>query len=321
MTTDKTAQVIKGGKKETEAGGKVERVSRPGEFGTFDIDTDCILGPSNESLKTTDQYKHVCGVNGSTLQTAEQNKSAEVRDALIDHLIWRSEQICTRHKAGILGYSTATNLTLSSLTTVLGAAGAIVSGELAKSILSGGAATASGLRSNISDEVFYRYVTPAVLGKISDLRESDYKYIQGRRKVAVSADKTKPGGPTEAEIEYKPRDYSQYSAREAVVDVERYHQKCSFYVGLEALARNLPRYEDTRQGLKTRVEDLKALLTAKETERTAITALPAGRQKESKLTAINRSIDDINRQIETLTLQMIHARSYETTSGSTGNQQ
>jgi len=146
--------------------------------------------------------------------TKEETRLA--RNQLMLTIIRRSEVVCNYHKGAIMANSAAADFStglLSSVASTLSSAFSPVTTKTALSTVSAiSSATGTGLRANIYQNV----LAPAVVTEINNQREVMRSQILAR----------------------KGEDISSYPITEALYEVERYHELCSFYVGLAELAKD-----------------------------------------------------------------------------------
>jgi hypothetical protein len=300
--------------------------------------------------------------NDPGLNTPEK---AVMRNRFQDYLLWRSEQQCERHKAGILSTQSTTNFALNTVTTGTAAIAGIVLAP-ATNILAAIAAISSGTRAHFNEDFYRQFLAPAVLKRINTDRANKYAEIMGKRGVqvierpagtvtAVSArtdgvstvvvakapdvsptkatpattvvtTSTTTSNPTvvdqatnTASVSTTTTDSTinyagtrrvvllqDYSIEEALADVERYHQLCSFSSGLASLVNPGEKYEDTSKGIQARIEALRDMQTANEKQAVALITSSGNSNNEAarRLREIN---DDISRQIMVLQHRMLTA--------------
>lgn len=211
---------------------------------------------------------------------AEGEKSAFVeaaadsskRNNLMDHLIGLSNQFCGQHKSEIIANAAVTNLTLSSVTTVLGGAGAIFTGATAARVLSGSAATTNAIRSNVNEQIYANMLAGAVIQKIDELREKKRMELNQKR-----------GFGNE-----------RYSAWAMLDDVSEYHEACSFYAGLSALADKSKRIA-TADEIRGRIDALKSQRDANDTR---INQSAVSQQEKITLQTSNESLAKAVQQLQ-----------------------
>ena len=141
-------------------------------------------------------------------------ESEEHRNRLQADIIRRSNEICTAHKGKILANQAIFSFSTRLLSTILSGVSAAVGGEVVKSALSTAAAAAGATGAEIDANFYQNLLATAILNKIDDLRTTAYNRIQ------AAQTKTK----------------EEYTVNQAVLDAANYHAKCSFFVGVMALA-------------------------------------------------------------------------------------
>lgn len=173
------------------------------------------------------------------------------RNNLQDLLRIRSDQICGIKEAQIKGTADFVSGGLSSLATILGGVGAIVTGTTAARALSGSAGITSGVNGNITSTVYQDYVTSAITKAIDGARQTKWATIETQRSMTID----------------------KYGVYEAVRDVNEYHQLCSFAAGLSQLTTQAEKLAPQQQTLSQGVSDMGTLQTQIKTNQDAITTL------------------------------------------------
>jgi hypothetical protein len=190
------------------------------------IDLECFRFPEGW------QPQHVSQENGANSQRSAYAQAAEdatARNRLTSILLSQSDEICTIELGRITSNEATVNSSLSILNTGLTAAANIVSGELAKSILTGGATVAGSSRDHINAHVYRSQFSYALARAITIERRSLRQQIEARY----------GDTPTEFTID------------QAIRAVNEYHNNCSFYRGLGLVIasvegkENLERFENT----------------------------------------------------------------------------
>lgn len=184
------------------------------------------------------EQKQISGTTGKPQNpdTKDVQKLTEqqARNAVVQELRSRSNEICDLHKAAILAHNAVFNISLGGLTTLLAGTASVV-GSFQAPIFAAGAAGTNSLRSLVNDEVYARSVAGLIVRAIEKGRLQSWD--------ALSAKLSKP--------------YSEYDIYAAISDAEEFHQTCSFYVGITRISEAL---ENQRGSLQSR----KAALDAEE---------------------------------------------------------
>ncbi|MGH6781222.1 MAG: hypothetical protein ACREB5_03830 [Sphingomonadaceae bacterium] len=141
------------------------------------------------------------------------------RNRLAAMLMKHSDDVCIATLGRAANNEAVSNVLLNILTTTLAATSTIVTGDLAKSILSGGATITSGSRDHINADVFRNKITSAVTQAIGN----------ERRKLSDTID---------GNLRLSPDDYTTDMM---IRDVNRYHQECSYIRGLELVVKSVDR--------------------------------------------------------------------------------
>lgn len=174
------------------------------------------------------------GCNYAT--AAGSGASAELcRNRLMDHLVMLSDQRCAAHKAAIEANAAGTNFAFSSLTTLLGGAGAIVTGADAARALAGSAGAVSGVHANWNESIYQKNVATAIVAKIDESRQALLEKMMTAR-----------SNPS-----------AVYTVDAMLADVYRYHDSCSFYSGLMNLGKSATA-PATADALRGRIASLRA---------------------------------------------------------------
>lgn len=168
------------------------------------IDLDCFRFP--EATRSTDR---------ATLAYALATKSDADRNRLTSILLKHSDDVCTLELGRLTANEAITNSALSILNTGLSTAATIVTGELANSILSGGAGFVGASRDHLNVHVYRNTIAQAVSQVITAERKKLHDDIKKNYIAKVG----------------------QWSVDEAIRSVNQYHAQCSFYKGLELLLK------------------------------------------------------------------------------------
>ncbi|MBT7943200.1 MAG: hypothetical protein HN719_07575 [Alphaproteobacteria bacterium] len=147
-------------------------------------------------------------------QVPEEAKKG--RDRIQDRLIAASNQRCNVYKTYLKRLDSHAGFFFGALSTVLGGAGAIVTGEAAARTLSGLAGITSGVGAEYEKSFFANVATHFIIPGIDQRRDEILLKIEtnrnGDNNTSVSVDK--------------------YTVERAVADASDYHGACSMNVGL-----------------------------------------------------------------------------------------
>jgi hypothetical protein len=161
------------------------------------------------------------------------------RNRLAAVLVKHSDDVCTKELGDISAREAISNTVLGTITSTLSTVSSIVTGTKLKSWLAGGAAISSATRDHINAEVFRNVLSNAMA-----------KAIENSRATQLTAIKTA----------LKDNDVTDYTIDDAIRDINRYHQTCSFYNGLvlvvDAVNRAGPTIENDYRTLTTAISDL-----------------------------------------------------------------
>lgn len=174
------------------------------------IDLDCFTFPENAPLA-----KSIEPPPRDILAYTLATQTPEARNRLTSIIIKHSDDICTMELGRLTANEATANTALSIVGTGLSTAATVVGGELAKSILSGGAALASASRDHINVHVYRNTIAQAISQVITAERKIERDKIQEQYKT----------------------DLKLWSIDDAIREVNVYHQQCSFYKGLELLLK------------------------------------------------------------------------------------
>jgi len=173
-------------------------------------------------------------VQPSAYEEAKSDTTGAMRNDLMDYLVGNSDKICDAHKAGIISTASMTNLGLTEVSTILSGLGAILTPASTVRALSGAAAITSATNANINQATYQSLVTEAVVGSIEQTRRDKLANLLLNREKALAA----------------------YSVDQMLVDVNAYHQSCSFYAGLVSLNKAVERINPTSTELEARIKAL-----------------------------------------------------------------
>ena len=171
------------------------------------IDLDCFKFHKSDT-KTAYELasKKVESTSGSLLPRDARNR---LEGALLNH----SNIICENEKGLIYAKRAFFSSALDFGSSGFSIASTIVGGDLARSILSGMAGLATATRTNVDSNVYKNQLVPAIT-KVIDAERS-------RLSTQIKARRTNP--------------ISEYSVDQMIMQVNRYHQACSFQKGVELL--------------------------------------------------------------------------------------
>jgi hypothetical protein len=200
------------------------------------INLDCFHFPGDE-----DETAYV--------RAAATGDDAELyRNRLAAVLLKHADDVCTLEMGRLVADEAFVNTTLSTLTSGLAGASTIVTGNLAKSILSGGADFTNAFRSHINEHV-YRNVLATAVGR------------------AIRNDQEKRRGEIASRLKEPAKDYNVDAM---IVDVNAYHQVCSLERGLglviDAVDRSRFEAGEVFSGISLAIQMLDTRISALEAE-------------------------------------------------------
>jgi chromosome segregation ATPase len=192
--------------------------------------------------------------DGSPLNDGEKAHCAYQRNLLIGDLIAISDGMCEKHMKTILGNDATMNIITGTLTNAFSGGATVVTGAGVKTILSALAFFSNSERSLINETVYKSVVVPAVIKKINELRLNERNTIIKKYEDKRNAD------------------YKDYPVTFALADIIKYHQSCSFMLGLQkaleegtqtAVGQDKPSLEQKLKSLAhekdSRIRELKAV--------------------------------------------------------------
>ncbi len=153
------------------------------------------------------------------------------RSQIQDRLIAASNQRCNIYTTYLKRLSTKNNAIFGTLTTVLGGAGAIVTGAHTARLLSGLAGISSGARAELNQAIFESVATSVIVPAIQKQRAEILVEIQNKRV-----------GPNKLGL-------TEYTIEGAIADAIRYHGACSMDAGISFAQKSIQSFDDV--GLKT----------------------------------------------------------------------
>lgn len=153
--------------------------------------------------------------DGSELDGHGKKSCKYQRNLLIGDLIAISDGMCENHMKTILGNEATTNIITGTFTNAFSGAATITTGAIAKSILAGLAFFSNSERSLINETVYKSVLVPAIIKKINEIRLNERNTLIKKYE------------------DNKNADYEDYPVSFAIADIIKYHQTCSFMVGLQ----------------------------------------------------------------------------------------
>lgn len=209
----------------------------PGDSHSGAINLDCFHFPDQSGGGET-AYHQAAAVSGDgKVATAARNRLGAI-------LVGRSDEICLRELGDLIADEGIANTALTTLDSFFSTAATIVTGEQAKSILSGLAGASNTGRTTLRAEVYRNALTPAIAHAIINEREKERRELD----------------------KMYARPIETYSIDQMIVDINRYHQICSFYNGVvlvnAAVDAAKPPPDDFDKALKLLDERIATLETA-----------------------------------------------------------
>lgn len=170
------------------------------------IDLDCFRFNRDD-----EQTAYRQATDSGSSEEAQQYARNRLTAALISH----ADNVCELEKGRIVGREGALNFGLGTATSALATISSIVGGELAKSILAGGATFTNAVRGHANESFYRNQVTQAITAAMDGERDRILTIIEGKRSDPVRT----------------------FTADDAIRVTNQYHQACSFQRGLQLLIR------------------------------------------------------------------------------------
>ena len=192
-------------------------------------------------------------------------RSPVYRNRLASFLINESNTVCTREMGNLTANEAMVNAGLAIATTAFSTVGSIVTGSLASNIFSGLASSSNGVRGHINSEVYRSVLSTAVSKAIQNERDKQRTAILGHFDKTVTV----------------------YPADLMLMDVNNYHQTCSFYRGLGLVLDAVTRPTNTESGQLLRAQSVVAQrqLQVNALER-QLARVPAGEAHDAERNAL-----------------------------------
>jgi hypothetical protein len=165
------------------------------------------------------------------------------RNRLQTHVMRISDRICENHKAAIVSDQSGVNLLADVANLGVSAAGAVVTGGSSR-LMSAISAAIVGTRASFNENVYQKYIAPAISKRIDIDRQEVRLDIEGKRAQPVEV----------------------YSVDDALYDAQRYHLKCSFYSGLSSLAAEGQKTPEEKASIEAIIKFDNARATALDAE-------------------------------------------------------
>ncbi len=146
------------------------------------------------------------------------NADSESRKSFIAQAISSSDKKCSQHKATIISNSNAWNTGMGSLSMLLSASAAVINHAQTASELAAAATAVSGVQSLANQEIYANAMGTTIVRAIE----------VGRTKSLASINKKLLDDST-----------IDYTVQNALIDIQRYHSKCSLMAGLIEVTKAL----------------------------------------------------------------------------------
>ncbi|HEX8063840.1 MAG TPA: hypothetical protein VF535_11555 [Allosphingosinicella sp.] len=190
------------------------------------------------------------------------------RNRLAAILIKHADDVCTQELGRLTANEAITNTALATVASTLSGIATIVTGAHAKEIFAAGSGLATASRSHVNAHVFRNVLSTAVSRAIHIERD--------KQRAAIQAQLAK--------------DSAAYNVDQMVVEVNAYHQTCSFYRGLtlvlEAVDRTKFEDSDRAGGLRAGIQELENQIQKREAQKARAAAV-------ADQEAIQKQIDEL----------------------------
>lgn len=188
-----------------------------------------MLDPKGNLLKkefsTLSESAKIKYLNEAFLEANNSTNATALRAQIQDRVIAASDQRCNLYMTYLKRVSTYENGIFGTLTTILGGAGAIVTGENSARVLSGLAGISSGTRAELNQALFESVATSIITPGIEKARSEFLVEIMNKRKDTPFA-------------------ISVYTIQGAIADAIKYHGLCSMDAGINAAQKSLQAPDD-----------------------------------------------------------------------------
>jgi hypothetical protein len=232
------------------------------------------------------------------------------RNRFQDYLLWRSDKLCQRYKAGLTATQSGVNFTLDTITTGVAAVAAVVVAP-ATNILGAIGAISSGTRGHFNEDFYQRFIAPAIIKQIDLSRSGRIKVIMAKRGVNVenrqAVEITASGSLATPLKDQKIVLMETYTLEESIADVERYHQMCSAAAALGEIVKDPPKFKDTATGIKDRLGLLREQQKANAAQMEELKKKNPNLANETAISRLAEANADLSKQIIVLQQQLLTA--------------
>ena len=208
----------------------------------------------------------------SSLAYARAAVDKTARNRLQAHVMRISDRICENHKAAIVADQAGINLLADVANLGVSAAGAVVTGGTSR-LMSAVSAAIVGTRASFNENLYQKFIAPAITKRIDIDRQEIKLDIDGKRA--------------------SPHDL--YTVDDALYDAQRYHLKCSFYSGLSSLAAEGQKTADERASIEAIIKIDNARVAALDGEMAQLRDQRTKAATAADRAAIDAAIESKNR--------------------------
>jgi hypothetical protein len=164
---------------------------------------------------------------GATTDPAKRNQIINVFRRM-------SDEACGEHLARISANAASYNFLLGTITNLTAGLATFVGGGSTTQGLAAGAAFSSGTRSLVNEQFYSQQIGPIITRAIRENRDQQGNAI----------------------VEKMKTDQNAYPVDQALFELGRYHESCSFYVGVELLNRAVATQRRTKAELDAEINAL-----------------------------------------------------------------
>lgn len=199
------------------------------------IQSTNISDENNESFYLENEKR--INTEGITFRKAFNNAQSDSnkRNELISRFMLLSDEVCEVHKGDILGNSAGFNVYLGGATTIFSSLATVVGAETTKTAFAAASAITNSSRSIINEEVYYNSFAIAIIKAIDSEREVKRLHIYNQMT----------------------KNIDQYTIVQGILDVNSYHNSCSFQNGLKIVSESVDRRKPSAMELREKIEFMK----------------------------------------------------------------
>lgn len=219
---------------------------------TFDLKKGWV---ANKLVATPIKTAYAAAADGTETETTRH----AARNRLQDNIRTRSDEMCDFHKNAILANKSVFDLSTSVLSAILGTTSSVVGGGTAR-FLGAASGAVSSTDAAVTASIYQNLFAAAIIREIDRSRQEFLENkVMPNRKASTT----------------------DYTAEQAILDINEYHMKCSFYRGVIGLTKETKIEPMTRQEILAEIEVLEKKM--KELESIFNKSAEDGKVKESEV--------------------------------------